>query len=163
MAVRGSLSEAQREAAVVLFERGWGDNAVATSLGVARWPVRSLFQRWKLHGRLALVSKPTKRSFSFEFKLDAVRRFLAGEPATELAAELGLSSPKLLKTWARIYRRDGEDGLRPKPKGRPPREKPESAPGQVSELVRLRRENARLQAEVAYLGKLRALREHGQR
>lgn len=162
MDARSSLCEAQREAAVVLFERGWGDSAVATSLGVARWPVRSLFQRWKLHGRLALVSKPTKRSFSFEFKLDAVRRFLAGEAAAELAAELGLSSPKLVKTWARIYRRDGEDGLRPKPKGRPPRE-PESALGQVSELERLRRENARLQAEVAYLGKLRALREHGQR
>ncbi|NKQ58295.1 transposase [Amycolatopsis sp. K13G38] len=108
------------------------------------------------------MSKPTKRSFSFEFKLDAVRRFLGGEAATELAAELGLSSPALLKTWARTYRRDGEDGLRPKPKGRPPRAS-DSTPGQVSELERLRRENARLQAEVAYLGKLRALREHGQR
>lgn len=162
MDARSSLSEAQREAAVALFERGMGDNAVATSLGVVRWPVRRLFQRWKIHGRVALVSKPTKRSFSFEFKLDAVRRFLAGEAATELATELGLSSPSLLKTWARTYRRDGEDGLRPKPKGRPPRE-PESTPGQVSELERLRFENARLQAEVAYLGKLRALREHGQR
>lgn len=159
MDARSSLSEAQREAAVGLFERGWADSAVATSLGAARWPVRSLFHRWRLHGRLALVSKPTKRSFSFEFKLDTVRRFLAGEAAAELAAELGLSSPKLLKTWARIYRRDGEDGLRPRPKGRPSRE-PESAPGQVSEVQRLRRENARLQAEVAYLGKMRALREH---
>ncbi|MGW3472921.1 IS3 family transposase [Saccharopolyspora sp. NPDC000995] len=104
------------------------------------------------------MSKPTKRSFSFEFKLDAVRRFLGGEAAAELAAELGLSSPTLLKTWARTYRRDEEDGLRPKPKGRPPRAS-DSTPGQVGELERLRRENARLQAEVAYLGKLRALQE----
>lgn len=162
MDARSSLSEAQREAAVALFERGWGDNAAARSLGVARWPVRRLYQRWKLHGRLALVSKPAKRSFSFEFKLDAVRRFLGGEAATELAAELGLSSPTLLKTWARTYRRDGQDGLRPKPKGRPPRAS-DNTPGQVSELERLRQENARLQAEVAYLGKLRALREQGQR
>ena len=98
----------------------------------------------------------------FEFKLLAVRRFLAGEVAAEVAAELGLSSPLLLKTWARTYRREGEDGLRPKPKGRPPGVS-DSAAGQVSELERLRRENARLQAEVAYLGKVRALREHRQR
>ena len=162
MDARSSLSEVQREAAVALFERGWGDNSVARSLGVARWPVRSLYRRWKIHGRLALVRKPTKRSFSFEFKLLAVRRFLAGEVAAEVAAELGLSSPLLLKTWARTYRREGEDGLRPKPKGRPPGVS-DSAAGQVSELERLRRENARLQAEVAYLGKVRALREHRQR
>jgi transposase len=159
MDARSALSEAQREAAVALFERGWGDNSVARSMGVARWPVRSLYRRWKMHGRLALVRKPGKRSFSFEFKLLAVQRFLSGELAAELAAELGLSSPVLLKTWARIYRREGADGLRPKPRGRPPGAS-DSAPDQVSELDRLRRENARLQAEVAYLGKVRALREH---
>lgn len=57
---------------------------------------------------------------------------------------------------------DGEDGLRPKPKGRP--RKPDSPPtGELPELERLRRENERLRAEVAYLGKLRALREQGRR
>nr|WP_245787510.1 helix-turn-helix domain-containing protein [Amycolatopsis saalfeldensis] len=100
------------------------------------------------------MRKPVKGSFSFEVKRSAVRRFLAGE----LAAELGLSSPAVVKRWARIYRREGEDALRPKPRGRPPGAS-DSAPDQVSELKRLRRENARLQAEVAYLGKVRALRE----
>lgn len=155
---RSALSEVQREAAVALFERGWGDTSTARSMGVARWPVRSLYRRWKLHGRLALVRKPGKGSFSFEVKLSAVQRFLSGELAAELAAELELSSPAVVKRWARIYRREGEDGLRPKPRGRPPGAS-DSAPDQDSELDRLRRENARLQAEVAYLGKVRALRE----
>lgn len=59
-----------------------------------------------------------KRSFSFEFKLEAVRRFLAGETKLDLARELGLSSPKLIETWARTYRNEGEDGLRPKRQAR---------------------------------------------
>ncbi|WP_249124305.1 helix-turn-helix domain-containing protein [Saccharopolyspora erythraea] len=107
------------------------------------------------------MSKPGKRSFSFEFKLAVVERFLAGEPASELAAEHDLSSPQLVKTWARMYRRQGEDGLRPKPKGRPP-QPPDDTDG-PSEVEQLRRENARLRAEVAYLGKLRALREQERR
>lgn len=35
MDARSSLSEAQREAAVAVFELGWGDTAAAVSLGVA--------------------------------------------------------------------------------------------------------------------------------
>jgi len=155
---RSSLSEAQREAAVALFERGWGDTSTARSMGVSRWPVQKLYRRWKMHGRLALVSKPDKASYSFEFTLLAVQRFLSGEHASELATELGLSSPVLLRTWVRIYRSEGEDGLRPKPRGRPPGAS-NSAPDQDSELARLRQENARLQAEIAFLGKVRALRE----
>jgi transposase-like protein len=65
------------------------------------------------------VTKPTKQSYSFEFKLALVERFLAGETAPDLAAEADLSSPVLVKTWVRAYRREGADALRPKPKGRP--------------------------------------------
>ncbi|WP_443197984.1 helix-turn-helix domain-containing protein [Pseudarthrobacter sp. CCNWLW247] len=36
-----------------------------------------------------------------------------------MAKELQLSSPDLIKKWARIYRNEGEDGLRPKSPGRP--------------------------------------------
>ena len=80
----------------------------------------------------------------------------------DLAAEADLSSPVLLKTWVRAYRREGADALRPKPKGRP--RKPDGPlPVEPSELERLRRENERLRAEVAYLGKLRALRAQKQR
>lgn len=154
---RSSLSGGQREAAVAWFEQGLGDRTVSSLLGVARWPVRTLYQRWRIHGRGALVSGSARRSFSLEFKLSVVERFLAGESAAELAAEHGLSAPGLVKTWARTYRREGEDGLRPKRKGRPPKQ-PDSPDGQHSELEQLRRENDRLRAQVAYLGKLRALR-----
>lgn len=98
-----------------------------------------------------------KRSFTFEVKLEIVRRFVAGEAtAIELAREHELSSPRLVQNWVRAYRREGEEGLRPKPKGRPAAAADSSGP---SELEQLRAENLRLSAENAYLKKLRALRE----
>lgn len=79
-----------------------------------------------------------------------------------LAKELELSSPHPIAVWAGRYRAQGEDGLRLKPKGRP-RTKPEAAAQQEPELERLRRENERLRAEVAFLGKVNALRDEEQR
>jgi transposase-like protein len=120
-----------------------------------------------------LVAKQTKQAYSFELKLALVERFIAGETAQDLAAEAGLSSSGLLKNWAAAYRREGADALRPKPHGRagkpgspapaPPPAEPEPGPGAGAELERLRRENERLRAEVAYLGKLRALRAQERR
>jgi transposase len=154
------LAEAQREAAVALFEKGVGYRAAARLLDAPRVPVRALYGRWRIHGQGVLVSRPAK-SYSFEFKLALVERFLAGETGPDLAVEAGLASRELLQKWVRAYRLEGEDGLRPKPKGRP--RKPDSPPVELPELERLRRENERLRAEVAYLGKLRALREQGRR
>ncbi|WP_189254529.1 helix-turn-helix domain-containing protein, partial [Lentzea flava] len=76
--------------------------------------------RWRLRGLGALVAMTGKRSFTFEVKLEIVRRFVAGEAtAIELAREYELSSPRLVQNWVRAYRREGEEALRPKPKGRP--------------------------------------------
>ncbi|WP_415651086.1 helix-turn-helix domain-containing protein [Rhodococcus qingshengii] len=78
-----------------------------------------------------------------------------------MAEEYDLPSPTTVANWTVIYRRDGEDGLRPKRRGRPPTDRGDSPP--KSELETLRTENERLRAEVAYLGKLRALRSQERR
>lgn len=154
-----SLSERQRETVVGLFVAGYGPEAVATRLSVSRTAVRRLHDRWRLRSAGALMMKPGKRSFTFEFKLEVVRRFVDGEAtAIELAREHDLSSPKLVENWVRAYRREGEEALRPKPKGRPAKAVDSSG---SSELERLRQENLRLSAKVAYLEKMRALREQG--
>jgi transposase len=162
MAGPSSLTAEQRAVAIGLFGDGWADRAVAARLGVSRWPVARLYGRWRVRGGAALVSTSSRRSFSFEFKLEVVQRFLAGETKTDLAREFGLSSPKLIETWARIYRDEGEDGLRPKHRGRPAKPVGQGS-GEESELEALRRENERLRAENAFLGKLRALRMREQR
>lgn len=154
-----SLSQRQRVTAVALFEAGYGTRVVATRLGVSRAAVRRLHDRWKLRSAGALVTMPGKRSFTFEFKLEVVRRLVSGEAtAFELAREHDLSSPKLVQNWARSYRREGAEALRPKPKGRPAGGAAATAD---SELERLRQDNLRLSAENAYLKKLRALGEQG--
>ena len=50
MYARSSLSQAQRVAAVALFEEGSGRDAVATQLGVSRDPVKALYDRWRVRG-----------------------------------------------------------------------------------------------------------------
>lgn len=71
--------------------------------------------------------------------------------------EFGVMSLAPLERWCRLYRESGSDALRPRPKGRPK--------GSGSEPRGLTREQEleirvrRLEAEVAYLKKLRALVE----
>lgn len=158
MQQQSSLTTEQRSAAVDLFEQGFGHRAVSSRLDVGFHAVRALETRFKIWGRAALDSKPTKQAYSFEFKLAVVRQFLDGNGTIpELALRHQLSAPKLLGKWIRIYREQGEDGLRPKAKGRP---KTASGAEQIelTEVEKLRRENQRLQAENAYLKKVRALR-----
>lgn len=142
---------------MALFEAGHGVQSVAIQIGGGQRPVSRLYDRWRIRGGGSLVPKATKRTFSFEVKLEIVQRFLAGETKLELAQASDLSSPKLVETWVRTYRREGADGLRPKPRGRPRRD-PDAASQELGEVEQLRREVERLQAEIAYLGTLRALR-----
>ena len=152
---RSSLSELQRQQLVELFEQGMGYTAAANLLGVALYPTRSLARRFKLHGRLCLVEKPTKQQFSFEVKKQVVDRFNAGESKMELAREFDLSSEQIVATWVRAWRAGGDEALRPKPKGRP---KGSTSSKPITEEDRLRRQVEKLQAENAYLKKLRDLR-----
>jgi transposase len=106
------------------------------------------------------MSSPPRPSYSFEFKIGLVKRFLEGEAVVALTEEAKLSSPQLLQAWVRSYRRHGEEALRPKLKGRRP--KPAEA-AEESELEKLRREVEYLRAENAYLGKLAALMDQKRR
>ena len=158
-----SLDEVQREALVSLYEQGHAWKAAAVISGVGVNASKGLYRRWRLHGRSVLVSRGFKQQYTFEVKLEAVQRFERQEATSaELAEEYGLSSPVQVRTWARIYRREGADGLRSKRKGRPPGtgttgRKP------LTEVQKLEKENERLRAEVAYLKKVRALRAQGLR
>lgn len=158
MKPNSSLTAETRRAAVDLFEQGFGYVAVSSRLNVRPKAVMGLEDRFKIWGRAALESKPTKQAYTFEFKLALVRQFLDGEGTSpDLARMNQLSSPKLLRKWVQTYRTHGEDGLRPKAKGRP-RTDASPEPIELTELEKLRRENQRLAAEVAYLKKVRALR-----
>ena len=158
MRARSSLSEHQREQLVECFEQGMSYGTAAKTLGVSKDAVRTLRRRFQLHGRLCLVEKPTKQQYSFDIKKEVAQRHLADETRMDLAREFGLSSDQLVKDWSRKWRKGGDDALKPKPKGRP---KGSAAPKPLSEEEKLRRQIARLEAENAYLKKLRDLRNQG--
>ena len=70
-------------------------------------------------------------------------------------AAFGIMSMSPLKKWCAPYREGGAEALRPRPKGRPSgsRARPRTREEELEERCR------RLEAEVAYLKKLRALVE----
>ena len=117
MRARSSLSEYQREQLVELFQQGMGYTAAANALGVSKYAARMLCRRFKLHGRLCLVEKPTKQQYSFEIKKEVVQRHLAGETAMDLAREFGLSSQQLVRGWSWKWRKDGDDALKTEAEG----------------------------------------------
>lgn len=141
-----------------LFEAGHGAWSVSRRLKVSRKAVERLYLRWQLHGRLCLVERPYKQQHSFETKKQVVQRFLAGETKMQLAAAFDLSSPQIVGNWIRQWRAGGDEALKSKPKGRP---KGSAKPAPLTAEDKLRRENQRLQAENAYLKKLRDLRNQG--
>ncbi len=155
-----TLSRSDAVSAVELFEQGLTAKSVALALDLAPNPVQMLYERWQVRGTGALMTRDRKQ-YDVETKLEIVRRHLQGVSGRVLAEEYDLPSPGTVTNWTNIYRRDGEDGLRPKRRGRPPADRETPLP--ESEVEQLRRENERLRAEVAYLGKLRALRSQERR
>lgn len=156
-----SLTEQQRVAVLALFKEGYGARDVATHLRVGRSAVKRLETLWRVRGDEALMARSMKQTYPVDMKLEIVQRYLAGETKVALAHEYGMPSPNLVATWARTYRREGADGLHPKPKGRP-RKDPNAPKPERTELERLQEENEYLRVENAYLKKLKALRAREQ-
>ncbi|GAA3138816.1 hypothetical protein GCM10020255_014770 [Rhodococcus baikonurensis] len=122
---KSTLSHTDAVSALELFEQGYTAKSVAISLDLAQNPVQMLYQRWQLRGAGALVTRD-RRQYDFETKLEIVRRHVNGESGRVLAEEYDLPSPTTVANWTVIYRRDGEDGLRPKRRGRPPTDRGDS-------------------------------------
>lgn len=158
MHTRSSLTQHQREQLIQLFEQNIGSTAAARELNISRYAAEALEHRYKLHGRLCLMEKPTKQRYPYDIKKEVVTRNLKGESRMHLAQEFGLSSDNLVKKWVRAWRTGGDEALMPKPQGRP---KGSTKPKILTEEDKLRREVEKLRAENAYLKKLRDLRNQG--
>ena len=88
-----------------------------------------------------------RRSFSKEFKLEAVRLIIeGGHPISQVARDLGIRDT-VLGRWKQEYEKDQRNAFPGKGQLKPEDE----------ELRRLRRENARLRMEHAILKKATAI------
>ena len=148
-----------RKAAIELSERGRGLNSVARALSVPRSTVRQWLYVYRSFGSEALLSMDGKQARStYEQKVAAARAVVEDGMAKPAAmAEFGIMSMTPLDRWCRLYREGGAEALRPKPKGRPKGSKAE--PRELTREQELEERCRRLETEVAYLKKLRALVE----
>lgn len=148
-----------RRRAVELFDAGVGCKPAAEALSVPRETVREWQWVYRAFGSEALLSMDGKQSsYTFEQRVAAASAVVDdGMAKADAMAEFGIRSKSPLERWCRLYREGGAEALRPRPKGRPrgSRSKPRARTREQELGERCRR----LEAEVAYLKKLRALVE----
>ena len=150
--------EARRMAAELL-ERGHGRRSAAKALRIPRQTVK---QRRRICRALGSGAPPTmdgKRARCAHGRKVAAASAVVddGMSRRDAMKTFGIMSMAPLKRWCRLYREGGAEALRPKPKGRPKGSK--SRPRVRTREQELEERCRRLETEVAYLKKLRALVE----
>ena len=148
-----------RRMAAELFDSGRGYGSTAEALSVPKNTMRQWHLIYRAFGREALLTMGGKQArYTYEQKVAAASAVVDGGMSKPAAmAEFGIMSLAPLERWWRLYREGGAEALRPKPKGRP-----RGSGAKLRERTReqeLEERCRRLEAEVAYLKKLRALVE----
>ena len=82
--------------------------------------IRRWVNNYKHFGDEGLMRSRNKRSYSVEFKLEAITRYETSECSyQQLALELGLTNPSMIAKWHSQYRKEGIEGLQSHKRGRP--------------------------------------------
>ena len=148
-----------RKAAIGLFELGHGYKSAAIALSLPVEAVRRWQEIYRAFGSEVLLRMDGKQGrYTYEQKVAAASAVVDGGMAKRDAMKaFGVMSLAPLKRWCALYREGGAEALRPKPRGRPkgfgPRARERTREQELEERCR------RLETEVAYLKKLRALVE----
>ena len=148
-----------RKAAIGLFELGHGYRSAAIALSLPAEAVRRWRELYRAFGSEVLLRMDGKQGrYTYEQKVAAASAVVdGGMTKAEAMAAFGIMSMSPLKRWCALYREGGAEALRPKPKGRPKGSK--SKPRERTREQELEERCRRLETEVAYLKKLRALVE----
>jgi transposase-like protein len=96
-----------------------------------------------------MAKKKGSKDYPIEVKLEAVRLWKEeGIIQREIAERLGVGDPNRVKIWLRIYRKEGEAGLKKPRRGRPKKDK-----NSLEERIKqLEMENTLLKALAIELG-----------
>lgn len=145
-----------KRVAYSLIGRGYGRGTLARGLDVSQEMAKQLIMEYHLNG--GKIASMGNRTYDYETKLAAVREHVVdGASKIEVMSRYGISSQGVLKKWCALWREGGDEALRPKRRGR----RKGSSPVPRVALDReqeLEAEVRYLRAQVAYLGKVRALR-----
>ena len=151
--------EDKKEIIRLYDEEHWGYEAIAKKMNVRHTIIEKLIKRFYLHGDDIFIKKKN-RVYPPDLKFKIIQRVLNGESKNSVAIEYQIQS-SMINNWLQKYQLLGYDGLKDKPKGRPPSMKKESKPIDPNDkdaiIKELERRNLELEAEVEVLKKLRAL------
>ena len=150
--------EARRRAAE-LFASGRGYQSASALVQAPKETVRKWHQIYRAFGSEVLLAMDGKQArYAYDRKVAAARAVVEGGMAKPAAmAEFGVASMSSLEKWCRLYREGGAEALRPRPKGGP--KGSAAKPRGLTREQELEERCRRLETEVAYLKKLRALVE----
>ena len=153
--------EARRRAAE-MFASGYGRRAVAGLLLIPEDTVRQWQRTYRAVGLEGLLTMGKKQAvYDYETRVAAARAVVEyGMTRAEAMARFGVASQAPLDRWCRLYREGGAEALRPRPKGRP---RGSAAPAPRTRERELEERVRKLEAQVAYLKKFRALASRGPR
>ncbi len=143
--------------AAELVDAGAGARTIARELGLPLTTAEQWVYSYRAVGLEVFLTMGERKVYPQETKVAAVEDFLGGTSKADVMARHGIASVSPLNSWIRKYREGGPAALAPAPKGRPPGSAAKRAPETREE--QLEEENRLLRTEVAYLKKLRALRE----
>lgn len=148
-----------RRKAAELFASGKGSCAVSNALFIPLSTVKEWHYIYHAFGSEVLLTMDGKQApYTYEQKVAAARAVIEdGMTKSEAMAKFKIMSLSPLKLWCKLYRTGGAEALKPKPKGRPKGSK--SKPQKCTREQELEERCRRLETEVAYLKKLRALVE----
>ena len=67
---------------------------------------------YRKHGESVFTNKNGLKTYSREFKLRTIKRYLNGnESMRAIAVDLGLTDPGIVRAWVKKYREGGEDAI----------------------------------------------------
>lgn len=133
---------------------------------------KTIVEKWvasyKAMGKESLKRSRQNKSYSVQFKINAVELYLTTEMSYQnLAIELEMNNPSLLAKWVQVFHSEGIEGLS-KAKGRPPKMTPDKLSrdvesrktegSQETHIEELEKRVHRLEIENAFLKELRRLR-----
>lgn len=142
-----------------------GYKRLANQYGLDHATVRRWVKSYEQHGLSGLQKKFCR--YSAEFKLSVLQRMRQEDLSVRQAMTLFdiRGGTGIVRRWERQYHEGGFQALEPKARGRPLKMPPAKTPKpslpltEKSSLEQLLQENEYLRAEVAYLKKLKALRQ----
>ena len=100
-----------------MYEAGFTIKQICLKYGVNRTTIEKIERQYREHGIESFKEKGNNSKYPVDFKIEIIKRVLAGESIKGIASELCINDG-LIHFWVKRYKELGYNGLIEKKKGR---------------------------------------------